>query len=135
MVLLCEGEEYTVHAQQTRVDATGDFPYSRTLVRAALTEGVGDLIEDATEDPKVKLSVSLVSLNLRSFMCVPLLGAEGKRLGVIQLDCVRKGQRFRQDDLELLTAIGLQVAVVLENVALHAELLREARLRQEVLMA
>jgi len=35
----------------------------------------------------------------------------------------------------MLTAIGLQVAVVLENVALHAELLREARLRQEVLMA
>jgi sigma-B regulation protein RsbU (phosphoserine phosphatase) len=35
----------------------------------------------------------------------------------------------------LLTAIGLQVAVVLENVALHAQLLREARLRQELLMA
>jgi sigma-B regulation protein RsbU (phosphoserine phosphatase) len=35
----------------------------------------------------------------------------------------------------VLTAIGLQAAVVLENVALHAERLREERLRQELLMA
>jgi len=94
MVLLCEGDEYVVRAQRTRTDVKGDFPYSRTLVRSALAEGVGFLSEDVGDDPRVKLSVSLVSLNLRSFLCVPLLGSEGKRLGVIQLDCIRKGQRF-----------------------------------------
>ena len=76
--------------------------------------------------------VALLSLKLRSFLCVPLIGWDGKRLGVIQLDCQRAGQAFRAEDLELLTAIGLQVAVVLENVALHAERLREERLRQEL---
>ena len=135
MVLLCEGNHQVVHAQRTRTSVKEDFQYSQTLVRAALEEGVGLLSEDVGQDPKVNLSASLVSLNLRSFLCVPLLGSEGRRLGVIQLDCLRKGQRFHAEDLELLTAIGLQAAVVLENVALHAELLREARLRQEVLMA
>src|SRR5581483_12343507 len=35
----------------------------------------------------------------------------------------------------LLTAIGMQVSVVLENVALHAERLREERLLQELSLA
>ncbi len=135
MVLLCEGEHHVVRVQRTRTSTKGDFSYSRTLVNTALTEGVGLLSEDVGDDPRVKLSASLVSLNLRSFLCVPLMGSEGKRLGVIQLDCVRKGQRFHAEDLELLTAIALQAAVVLENVALHAEVLREARLRQELLLA
>jgi serine phosphatase RsbU (regulator of sigma subunit) len=135
MVLLCEGEHHVVRVQRARGSPTGDYTYSRTLVRSALEEGVGLLSEDVNEDPRVKLSASLVSLNLRSFLCVPLIGSQGRRLGVIQLDCIRKGQRFRSEDLELLTAIGLQVAVVLENVALHAQLLREARLRQELLLA
>jgi sigma-B regulation protein RsbU (phosphoserine phosphatase) len=66
---------------------------------------------------------------------VPLIGWESRRLGVIQLDCLRAGQQFRHEDLEMLTAIGLQAAVVLQNAAYHAERLREERLRQEVLLA
>ena len=42
---------------------------------------------------------------------------------------------LQPDDLELLTAVGLQAAVVLDNVALHAERLREERLIQEVALA
>src|SRR5438270_896071 len=120
-----------VRAQRSRNKRDpGDYPYSKTIVRRALEEGVGLLSEDVSGDSKLVLSATLMSLNLRSFLCVPLLGADGRRLGVIQLDCVRMGQLFRPDDLELLTAIALHVAVVLENALLHAELLREARLRQ-----
>jgi sigma-B regulation protein RsbU (phosphoserine phosphatase) len=54
---------------------------------------------------------------------------------VIQLDTMRLGPGFRTEDLELLTAVALQVAVVLENVAFHAEQLREERFRQELAMA
>ena len=39
------------------------------------------------------------------------------------------------EDLQLLTVVGLQVAVVLENAALHAEVLREERLRRELALA
>jgi sigma-B regulation protein RsbU (phosphoserine phosphatase) len=56
-------------------------------------------------------------------------------MGVIQLDCSRPGIAFTADELELLTTVSLQVSVVLENAALHAERLREERLRQEVAMA
>jgi serine phosphatase RsbU (regulator of sigma subunit) len=136
MVLLCEGERLVVQAQRSRVKRDqGDYPFSRTVVRRALDDGAGLLSEDVGGDSKLVLSATLMSLNLRSFLCVPLIGKEGRRLGVIQLDCLRTGQIFRPDDLELLTAIALHVAVVLENAFLHAELLREARLRQELMLA
>jgi sigma-B regulation protein RsbU (phosphoserine phosphatase) len=136
LVVLCQGDRLAVRAQHSRQQGEqADFPYSRTLVRRALHEGVGLLSEDVGGDRELKLSDTLASLNLRSFLCVPLLGSEGRRLGVIQLDCLRQGQVFRSEDLEVLTAIAIHVGVVLENAELHAEHLREERLRQEVLLA
>jgi serine phosphatase RsbU (regulator of sigma subunit) len=136
MVLLCEGERLQVRAQRSRrAGEPAEFPYSRSLVRRALDEGIGLLSEDVPGDSRLVMTATLVSLNLRSFLCVPLLSSEGRRLGVIQLDCLRHGQVFRKEDLELLTTIGLQVGVVLENAALHADLMREERLRQELRLA
>ncbi len=137
MVLLCDGDHLRVRAQHSRNTKAplGDYPYSRTIVRRALDEGVGLLSEDVSDDPKLVLSATMISLNLRSFLCVPLLGWENRRLGVIQLDCLRQGHAFSGNDLELLTALAIQVSTVLENVALHAERLREERLHQELRLA
>ncbi len=136
MVLLLEGDRLVVRAQRSRqAGEQADFPYSRTIVRRALKDGVGLLSEDVSVDAKLPLSATLVSLNLHSFLCVPLIGWEGRRLGVIQLDCLRQGQTFKHEDLELLTTVGLQVSVVLQNAAFHAEQLREERLRQELRLA
>ncbi len=136
MVLLCELDRLVVRAQRTRHQgASGDYPYSRTVVRRALDEGVALLSQDVGGDNNLPLSATLVSLNLRSFLCVPLIGWEAKRLGVIQLDSLRQGMPFRDEDLEVLTAVGLQVAVVLQNAAFHAERLREERFRQELMLA
>jgi serine phosphatase RsbU (regulator of sigma subunit) len=137
MVLLCEGERLKVRAQLSRQtkSAADDYPYSRTIVRRALDEGIGLLSEDVGGDPNLVLSATMISLNLRSFLCVPLLGWENRRLGVIQLDCLRPGLAFSANDLELLTALAIQVATVLENADLHAERLREVRLHQELRLA
>jgi sigma-B regulation protein RsbU (phosphoserine phosphatase) len=137
MVLLCEGEHLRVRAQLSRgAEASRqDYPYSRTIVRRALEEGVGLLSEDVGGDPNLVLSATMISLNLRSFLCVPLLGWEGRRLGVIQLDCLRPGHVFRSEDLDLLTAVAIQVSTVLENATLHARRLNEERLRQELRLA
>jgi serine phosphatase RsbU (regulator of sigma subunit)/pSer/pThr/pTyr-binding forkhead associated (FHA) protein len=136
MVMLCQGDHFVVRAQRSRQQgSTVDYPYSRTIVRKALDDGVGLLSEDVGGDPNLKLSQTIVSLQLRSFLCVPLIGSEDRRLGVIQLDCLRAGQVFRQADLEVLAAVSLHVATVLENATLHAARLREVRLRQELLLA
>ncbi len=136
LVLLCEGDRLMLRALRGRRAAAGDSaPYSRTVVRRALEEGVGILSQDVTSDPKVALSQTLLNLNLRSFLCVPLIAPDGHRQGVIQLDGSTPGLSFRDEDLEVLTAIGLQVGVVLENAALHAARIEEEKLRQELAVA
>jgi sigma-B regulation protein RsbU (phosphoserine phosphatase) len=137
LVLLCEHDRLIVRAVRGRHGNAGDSaPYSRTVVNRALDEGVGILSQDVTGDPKLVLSQTLMSLNLRSFLCVPMIApADGRRLGVIQLDCTTGGLAFREEDLEVLTAVALQVTVVLENAALHAARLEEERLHQELAVA
>jgi serine phosphatase RsbU (regulator of sigma subunit) len=136
LVLLCEGDRLMLRALRgRRAGADDSAPYSRTVVRRALEEGVGILSQDVTGDPKVVLSQTLLNLNLRSFLCVPLIAPDGHRQGVIQLDGSTPGQSFRDEDLEVLTAIALQVSVVLENTALHAARIEEEKLRQELAVA
>jgi serine phosphatase RsbU (regulator of sigma subunit)/pSer/pThr/pTyr-binding forkhead associated (FHA) protein len=136
IVLLCEGDHLEVRAQCLR--RSGDsstVTYSRTVVTKVLADGVGILSEDIKADQRFDPSSTLTSMGARSLLCVPLISQEGRRLGILQLDRHRQGNSFTLEDLQLLTAIGLQVAVVLENAALHAQLLREERLRQELAMA
>jgi phosphoserine phosphatase RsbU/P len=136
LVLLCEHDRLMLRALRgRRTDAGDSAPYSRTVVGRALDEGVGILSQDVTGDPKLVLSQTLMNLNLRSFLCVPLITPDGHRQGVIQLDCSAAGMSFRDEDLEVLTAISLQVSVVLENAALHAARIEEEKLRQELAVA
>lgn len=136
MVILCDGDKLIVRAQRTRKAselASGSF--SRTIVKRALDEGIGLLSEDLQSDKAYEASHSIASLDLHSILCVPLINQDKERLGVIQADRFCKGFGFRIDDLHLLTAISMEVSVVLDNAALHAEKLREQRLHQELAMA
>lgn len=136
LVILYEGDKLMVRAQRSRgaPDDTA-IPYSRTIVRKALEEGVGLLSEDVQTDQRFEPSETLTTLGIHSVLCVPLITKEDRRLGVIQIDRFRKGVGYRVEDLQLLTAISLQVAVVLENVELHGQLIREERLHQELALA
>jgi serine phosphatase RsbU (regulator of sigma subunit) len=136
MVLLCDDDRLVVRGQRCRrpEDVTS-HPYSRTVVRHALKDGVGILSDDLQADSRFQGSTTITSLDIYSLLCVPLIGQDGKRLGVIQVDRFRQGMAFRTEDLQLLTAVAMQVAVVLENAALHTELMREERFRQELQLA
>jgi len=136
LVIMCDADKLVVRAQRARAgrDVTA-LPFSRTVVRKALEEGVGLLSDDIRNDCRFEASITITSLDMHSVLCVPLINPEGKRLGAIQLDRFCQGVGFRSEDLHLLTAVALQVTVVLENVEMHAERLREERLRQELAMA
>lgn len=136
LVLLCEGDRLAVHAQRCRraQDPT-TYPYSRTVVQRALDEGVGLLSEDVKADDRFSASSTITNLQFRSLLCVPLINQEAKRIGIIQLERSHAGSLFRSEDLHMLSTIGLQVVVALENAELHVKVLREERLRQEVAMA
>ena len=136
MVLLCEGDDLVVRGQRCRRSEDDEIhPYSRTIVRRALDEGVGILSEDVHADQRFEASSTLTGLDLHSLLCVPLIGQDGQRLGVIQVDRFRRGLPFRVEDLQLLTTVCMLVSVVLENASLHAERLREERLHRDLALA
>jgi len=136
LVLLFEEGRLVVRAGRSRPAADGaGFPFSRTVVNKSLSEGVGILSEDVRVDDRFDQSRSLKEADVRSLMCVPLIGKEDRGLGVIQLDRATSSGAFQGEDLRLLTTLGLQVAVVLENVALQADRLREEVLWKELSLA
>jgi phosphoserine phosphatase RsbU/P len=136
MVLLGEPDRLVVRGQRNRHQEDADtHPYSRSIVKKALEEGLGILSDDVRGDARFQASTTITSLQIRSLLCVPLIGPNEKRLGVIQLDRTRAGRAFQMDDLQLLTTVGLHVAVVLDNAALHQEVMREQRLHQELALA
>jgi serine phosphatase RsbU (regulator of sigma subunit) len=132
MVVLCEGDRLTVRGQRSRRRGDADFRFSRTLLHKALREGTGILSEDVRQDGRLEGTDSLAGSEVRSLVCVPLLGRGGARLGVVQLDAMQGDRAFGAEHLRLLTVVGLQVAMVLENMALNLVRLREEGLRREL---
>jgi serine phosphatase RsbU (regulator of sigma subunit) len=134
LVALGGEERLEVKARRSRRQEQ-DFRFSRSLLRQAIREGAGILSEDVRGDERFANSATLFSTEARSVLCVPLFDHDNKPLGVLHLSCCRPDRPFRQEDLELLSTIALQVAVVLENAAFNEERVRQAQLRQELAVA
>jgi len=136
VVVLCDQGKLLVEAEQTRSKVgRGGFPISRTIIRKALEEGVGLLSEDIHSDERFSASATLQRVDSRTLMCVPLIGHGGRRLGAVQLASAQNDSAFAAEDLHLFTTIGMQVAMVLENLALQEERVQQAQLRKELAMA
>jgi sigma-B regulation protein RsbU (phosphoserine phosphatase) len=88
---------------------------SRTILHQVLQQGEAVLIRDVATDGRYKEHESVAAL-FRTALCVPLLGSSGKPLGMVQLGAREdRGSRFTSDDLELLAALALPLAVAVEN--------------------
>jgi serine phosphatase RsbU (regulator of sigma subunit)/pSer/pThr/pTyr-binding forkhead associated (FHA) protein len=109
--------------------------FSKAIVRNCLNTAQAFLSDDATKDDRVQLSQSVVDFRIRSVMCVPLCGAEGKAFGVIQLDTQDRSKKFTQDDLKLLWGVANQSAIALENARLHEETVRQEKLKRDLELA
>jgi serine phosphatase RsbU (regulator of sigma subunit) len=134
--LVALGGENNLEVLARRSLRTGkEFRFSRSLLRQAIREGAGILSADLRGDERFAGVFSLLNSDARSVMCVPLFGYENNPLGVVHLTSCRPDSPFHQEDLDLLSTIGLQVAVVLENSAFIEERVRQAQLRQELAVA
>lgn len=135
MALLSESGKLVVRAQRSRRAGEADFTFSRTIVNKSLAEGIGILSEDARADERFDASLSLRGSSTRSLICAPLITRGDRRLGVIQLDRTSAGAPFQPDDLSLLTTLALQIAVVVDHAALHADLILQEVFRKELAVA
>jgi len=132
----CPGYSY-VHIYQegaVRHVAPEEIQVSHTVVNRVLTEGESVFFQDTGSDSEISAAESVVSLNLRSIICVPLRGRKGI-FGILYLDTNKPGQAYSDEDLLLSTAIGNSAGLALENVLLQKEIIQKQRFEQELNLA
>jgi pSer/pThr/pTyr-binding forkhead associated (FHA) protein len=95
-------------------------PLSRSIVNRLFQTGESCLLEDALSETSLKEQESVVTLRIRSALCVPLVYHD-QIYGLIYLDRRIPGA-YRQDDLEFLRAIATILAPLIENARLWSEL-------------
>lgn len=107
---------------------------SRTIIKHVIENGQGVLSSNAMADRRFSAGKSVHSLGIRSALCVPLKarrldGKEGDEIiGVIYIDSLVKNFTYSQDQLRLLTAIGLQAGLALQNAKLYQAGLQAERM-------
>ena len=104
---------------------------SRTIINRVIHDKVALLTSNAMDDSRLDHARSIVIQQIRSAMCVPLWRKD-LIIGVIQLESARLENQFTQKDLELLTAIGTQMAMVIEQASLNEKIREEERMRSRL---
>jgi adenylate cyclase len=93
-------------------DSTRAVPQS--IARTALKDKVAILSDNAGEDTRFG-GQSILIQQIRSAVCVPLIGAEDKSLGIMYVDNVTTTHRFSDEDFEFCIAFAGIAAVAIEN--------------------
>lgn len=97
------------------------------IVGRVIQTRTAEMIQDAERDERWAGRVDQeTGFRTRSIMCAPLIGREGA-VGCLQLLNKLDGRLFEPSDLELLTALASQAALVIENSRLLEETLALAR--------
>jgi serine phosphatase RsbU (regulator of sigma subunit)/pSer/pThr/pTyr-binding forkhead associated (FHA) protein len=136
LLLEREGDHLLVRAVRSRRTGQEEGPpYSRTVARRILEEGIGIVAEDAAHDTRFSITQTLNRLGIRSFLCAPLKSSSGRVLGILQVDRFGLGSPFTTEDLNLLTAIAMQAALLLEVSSLHGRLIEQERLKRDLVLA
>lgn len=129
-----EGNLYTRWAKARR-EGMGDFRVSRTIANEAMNKKQAILSTDATTDDRFDMSQSLADLRIRSLMCYPLLDIDDQPMGILQLDTIDHRKQFRPEDLSLLSAVGSQASIAIDNARLHEEALKHQKVQRELQLA
>jgi two-component system nitrate/nitrite sensor histidine kinase NarX len=115
----------------TRV-TLGDYPeqaqaFLDGIVQSVVAAGEPVMIGDVTGEASLELGV-------RSVMAAPLLAPDGARLGILLVGN-RRGEGFHPRQFSLLQTIATQVALIVQNAALMAELEYQAMIAERTRLA
>lgn len=111
---------------------------SRTIVNHVMNTGDGVLSSNAMADPRFKKGKSVHDMGIRSCLCAPIKvrkldSKPGDRsaeeiVGVIYIESSVKNYTYSTDQLRLLTSIGLQAGLAIQNARLYHAGLQAERL-------
>jgi len=93
---------------------SGDAVISSSIVRRAYEQGEAVLTYDAAGDSRFGGGASIISQNIASAMCTPLVHQD-QTLGVLYVDTRGTTNAFTRNDLELLVALSGPAAIAIRN--------------------
>lgn len=125
-------------SSQTRAPASKEpdqkIHASQTIIQYVMEKGEGVLSSNAMTDQRFSKGKSVHNLGIRSALCAPIRarrldGKDGDEIiGVIYIDSSVKNYTYATDQLRLLTAIGLQAGLAIQNARLYQQGLQDERL-------
>jgi adenylate cyclase len=126
-ILMLEGGsgELVPRLSKNRLGDGGGARVPRSIARRAVDERLAILTDNAAADARFK-GKSIVMQSVRSAMCTPLMGSDGKVLGILYVDNLTATNSFNDEDLEFLIAFSGIAAVAIENSQLTDRIRREA---------
>lgn len=128
ILLIDEGGKLSVKSSRLSDEQKADeVPISRTIVNEVIKKQVGILSSNAMSDKRFASGKSVHDFGIRSAICVPIKGRE-RILGIIQLDASVGEHTYTTEQLRLLTAIGYQTGLAIENVRLYEASVQRERL-------
>lgn len=122
---------HCIREGQLKPAGPGEIKISESVVRRVLEGGESVLYQAADSEGEMDPSASILSLDLRSILCVPLRAKHGI-IGVLYIDTNRTGQEYDNDDLLLASAVGNSAGLALENAQMHQQILDKQRMEQEI---
>ena len=129
VMLIDENGKLTPKASHiTENSPSKDIPISRTIINEVVGRQVGVLSSNAMGDRRFASGKSVYNFGIRSAICVPIKGRE-RILGVVHVDCSVSEHTYTTEQLRLLTAIGYQTGLAIENVNLYKQAVQTERLR------
>jgi signal transduction histidine kinase len=105
-------------------DAPADEAYSRSIVARVVASRTSECVLDTRESDALRTQASILDLQVRSVMCVPLV-VEQALHGVVYVDSQVALGAFGPDDLRVVEAIAAQAAVALDGARLFQAMRRQ----------
>ncbi|MGD2126945.1 MAG: GAF domain-containing protein, partial [Desulfobacteraceae bacterium] len=114
------GEHRQIVARSREDSQTFQMNYSQTIVNRVIRDGRAIMLSDIGDTDKQDLSASIIMMQIKSVMCVPLI-SKSEIHGVIYVHSVGAAQGFQRDDLFLLTSLSIPAALAIENALLFSK--------------
>lgn len=151
IILLMEGGTLVPVVSRTRqardprpgAHDSESVPVSSTIIQHVLKTGQGVLSSNAMADKRFSQGKSVHDLGIRSALCVPIktrrlqdrpTAAEGETFdpasiaGLIYIDSSVRNYTYSPDQLRLLSAIGQQAGLAIQNATLYRSAIQSERL-------
>jgi two-component system, NtrC family, sensor kinase len=125
-----------VRRTRTSADRGAKITISKTILDYVIDRNEGVLTSDARQDDRFSPGASILKLGVREAICVPMQGRYGV-VGCIYIDThmsaqqiVQRGgaNKFTEDHLKLMIAIGHQAALAVEDTRYYSAMVQAERL-------